>query len=250
ALERRYTPTEAADEYRCGECGLQYFSPLNQGGPDFYDALASSDRYYRGERWEYPLALLAISGPVRVLDIGCGRGDFLVQARAEGHAVMGAETNPDAHPFLDDRSIEWYAGDIAELDQTFDLVCSFQVLEHLESVATLMEPAIDRLAPGGVIFASVPNRQRLDAHPRLEPLDSPPHHVSRWSPAQFDVLAERHGLVVRAVHRQRKSLRAAAKVMVQRTVGRSRSVPGGPTWRGVVRRAPLANTMAVELVRP
>lgn len=249
ALERRYSPVESADEFRCHSCGLQYFSPLNPGGPDFYAALASSNRYYRGDRWEYPLARRALPGPGRVLDIGCGRGDFLLQARADGHEVLGAETNPDAHPFLDDRAIPWHGGDVGALDETFDLVCAFQVLEHLESVATLIEPARDRLAPGGVLFASVPNRQRLDAHPRLEPLDSPPHHVSRWSADQFDVLAARHGLAVRAVHRQHKSPLSTAKVVAQRTVGRSRSVPGGPTWPGVLRRARLANTMAVELVR-
>ncbi|MGI9600464.1 MAG: class I SAM-dependent methyltransferase [Acidimicrobiales bacterium] len=250
SLEQRYTPAETADEYRCRTCGLQYFSPMNPGGPDFYAALASSDRYYRGDRWEYELALAAIpDATTRVLDVGCGRGDFLVQAGLQSESVVGAETNPDAHPHLRRRGIDFHPGDIADLDDQFDLICAFQVFEHLADVGQLLTPALDRLAPGGALFLSVPNRQRLAAHPRLEPLDLPPHHVSRWSPAQFDELARGRGLEVRAVHRQRKSLSSTVKVVLHRTVGRSRAVPGGPSWRGVLRRAPLANAMAVELVR-
>jgi len=249
-LERRYSPSDNADEYRCTDCGLQYFSPMNPAGPDFYDALASSDRYYRSDRWEYSLALATAGDPpARVLDVGCGRGDFLALAMARSHSVMGVETNPDAHPYLEQQGIGFHSGDIADLDGQFDLICAFQVFEHLAAIDTLLMPALDRLAPGGTIFASVPNRQRLDAHPRLEPLDSPPHHVSRWSPAQFHELARRRNLQVDAVHRQRKSVASTLKVIAHRTVGRSRDMPGGPTWRGIARRASLANTMAVELRR-
>lgn len=249
-LEQRYSPAVTADEYRCQECRLQFFSPMNPGGPDFYAALAASDRYYRGERWEYELALAAIPpGAARVLDVGCGRGDFLMRARERTTSVMGAETNPDAHPHLVDRGLAFHAGDLADLEGQFDLICAFQVFEHLADVATLLRPSLGRLAPGGTLFLSVPNRLRLSAHPRLEPLDCPPHHVSRWSPAQFEQLADRHGLVPHALHRQRRTPTSAAKVMFHRTIGRSRKVPGGPTWRGIVRRARWANAMAVELRR-
>src|SRR5947199_342155 len=54
----------------------------------------------------------------------------------------------------------------------FDVVCGFQILEHVRRVGDLMEPAMRCARPGGRIFVSVPNRRRY-TRGDLEPLDCP-----------------------------------------------------------------------------
>ncbi len=245
-LESRYSPEPEARLHECHSCGLWYFSPANAGGPDFYDALARSDRYYGVHRWEYGIALDLLSPGATVLDVGCGRGDFLAGARDRGASVMAAETNPEAMAHLRARAIPNHAGTLATLDQRCDLVCAFQVLEHLPSALELASSMAARLAPGGRMLVSVPNRERLSALGQLEPLDMPPHHVSRWSPAQLLWLGERLGLELVAIRVQRRAPRAAAKVVYHRlrrgVVG---LVPGStePGPVATITRATLGNTV-------
>ena len=107
-LEAAYTPAPDAVLVECTRCGLQHFSPPNPGGPDFYAALAASGAYYGDDRWEYAIALAAGGDTPRVLDVGCGRGDFLLQAQAAGADVLACETNPEAQTHLAERGIPIY----------------------------------------------------------------------------------------------------------------------------------------------
>ncbi len=52
----------------------------------------------------------------------------------------------------------------------------------------------DRLRPGGFLCLSVPNRMRSRSA-QLAPLDCPPHHLTRWSPASLATIARRSGLL-------------------------------------------------------
>lgn len=54
------------------------------------------------------------------------------------------------------------------------------------------------LAPGGRLYVSAPHRNRT-FRDGLEPLDHPPHHVSRWSPHEFQQLADRFRLTLSGV---------------------------------------------------
>ncbi len=245
-LEARYSPEPEARLLACRGCGLWRFSPLNPGGPDFYDALASSDRYYGTHRWEYEIALDLLEPGARVLDVGCGRGDFLVGARARGASVVAAETNPEAAAHLREREIPTHTGDLAALDRPCDMVCAFQVFEHLPSVMEVAGAMATRLEPGGQMLVSVPNRERLSALGRLEPLDMPPHHVSRWGHEQLAWLGRRLGLDLVEVHFQRRSGPAAAKVVYHRLRRGAVGLGSGDAHPGPVAtltRARFGNTM-------
>jgi methionine biosynthesis protein MetW len=108
------------------------------------------------------LALGMIPRGARVLDVGCGVGDFSAQVRdGLGATVMGIE--PDAVRAAESRRrgltvSEQVLGDQPEgaLGQ-FDAVLYMDVLEHLSDPGAELRAACEVLAPGGAVIASIPN---------------------------------------------------------------------------------------------
>jgi SAM-dependent methyltransferase len=86
-----------------------------------------------------------------------------------------------------------------EFHQEFDVVSAFHLLEHLERPRELFETAATILQPGGRLFVSVPNSQRLIIDRALLPLDWPPHHLTRWTPESLRFAGERWGFTMSAV---------------------------------------------------
>lgn len=99
---------------------------------------------------------------VRVLDYGCGMGQFLAVMRDRGAEVRGIELSEIAARHCRERlGLEVLAGteDALEAlpDRSFDLVSLFSVLEHVCAPTRLAELVRRKLAPGGVVCAVVPN---------------------------------------------------------------------------------------------
>lgn len=104
---------------------------------------------------------------LRVLDVGCGGGLLSEQFAGLGCQVTGIDQSV---PSLDaakarantmDLQIEYLQGN-AELlpfpDQSFDVVCCCDVLEHLDSVDVVIQELSRVLKPGGLFFFDTINR--------------------------------------------------------------------------------------------
>ena len=115
----------------------------------------------------------------RLLDLGCGVGNFLAAARDSRFEVAGVELNQSAVRFAREtyglreifamRPEEFRA---ANPDKTFDVVTFFEVLEHQDDPQGFLKVAQEFLAGGGYIALSVPNRTRWQKG--VETLDYPP----------------------------------------------------------------------------
>jgi SAM-dependent methyltransferase len=224
-LTSRLTPAETTVLTRCGGCGLEYFAPSVPGDAEFYERLAEG-AYYELDRWEFGVVAALTGDDEDVLDVGCGRGDFLAQIADRAGRSVGLDHNRDAIQALSDRGIDGVAMDLGDFARTepgrFDTVCAFQILEHVPSAGALIEPAIASLRPGGRLFVSVPNRRRA-SRPELEPFDHPPHHVSRWSAEQFESLADLFGLELTAMRFEQPDFSTVEELdfaRVQRAGGR------------------------------
>lgn len=195
----RHTPGPAAFLRECARCGLQYFEPARGGDRELYDALAATPRYYRPWKWEFGWVRDRIRPGAAVLDIGCGAGDFLAALASRAGRAVGLEQSGAAAAAARARGIEVSEEPLERFADThcraFDAVCLFHVLEHLDAVRPFLSPLLGCLRPGGSLFLSVPNRARSFRRP-LEPLDCPPHHLSRWSSRQIAWLAGTLGLRV------------------------------------------------------
>jgi SAM-dependent methyltransferase len=194
---RRHTPAAETSLICCSHCGLQYFCPCIAGTSEFYEQL-TGERYYEEDRWEFgEVAALIGSDVAAVVDFGCGRGDFLAKLETDDRRLVGVDHNRQAIARLEARGIEGHCASFSEFAEAhrdaFDVASCFQIAEHLPRIDDVLGPAVRCVRPGGRVFISVPNSQRV-SKASFEPLDCPPHHVSRWLPAQFEPLARQYGL--------------------------------------------------------
>lgn len=170
---------------RCAGCGLVFFPGEASGGAALYEALQAFPWYYLADKWEYSEALRDIPAGAHLCEPGCGRGDFLARAIAERDVVaLGLELNADAAGAararqlpVEVRSLESVA---ATHPGTFDVVCSFQVLEHVPNPGEHLRAAHELLKVQGRLLLGLPNTDSFLGR-EDNPLDRPPHHISRWS---------------------------------------------------------------------
>lgn len=97
----------------------------------------------------------------RVLDAGCGLGLYMARLAAQGAIVHGIELEDErarAARVVSPQAIQASAEALPYPDESFDLVFSNEVLEHVTSDRQAVREAVRVLAPGGRLALFVPNR--------------------------------------------------------------------------------------------
>lgn len=140
-----------------------------------------------------------------LLEIGSGNGFFLQEALAQGYAsARGVEPGtgaveqaaPEIRPHL---ICDIMRPGLFEADE-FDVVCLFQVLDHLVDPGTVLDECWRTLKPGGLILSLNHNVEALSA--RLLKERSPIvdiEHTYLYSPSTMTQLFEKHQFQVRHV---------------------------------------------------
>ncbi|MGE5488092.1 MAG: class I SAM-dependent methyltransferase [bacterium] len=103
-----------------------------------------------------------------VVDLGCGRGEFLELMREAGVPARGVDSNPEVVALCRAKGLDAEAGDLfaflaALPDESLDGVFSAQVVEHLppERVPELIRLIAAKLARGGTVAIETPNPECL-----------------------------------------------------------------------------------------
>lgn len=181
---------------RCPACGFVFFDPKFSGNEHFYQQL-EREGYYTAHRPEFARTTTFAQrhGLRRVLDVGCGSGYFLDQARAAGCETYGLELNRTAAGKTTAKGHRVFSHLLHELhpEETgggFDLITMFQVLEHVSAPVQVMKDAAKFLNPGGYLVVAVPGSEGVNRLCPWIPYDWPPHHTSRWRLADFKRLAQ------------------------------------------------------------
>jgi SAM-dependent methyltransferase len=136
------------------------------------------------------------TGVRSILEIGAGQGAVGVML-ARHYEYTGLEPDPTSFATACSRFDladvhEIVEGDLTALppEQAFDLVCAFEVLEHLEDDAGAIADWIERVRPGGWLLVSVPaGRHRFGA------ADRKAGHYRRYDRSEISALLESAGLV-------------------------------------------------------
>lgn len=178
------------DHWRCLKTGIEWYTPSEAAGEaDLYAQLERLDWYYMDNKWEFHEALRHIEPGSKTLEIGVGFGAFLKMAVARGAAVTGVELNPSAADRVRRQGFRVLEKDLRDLakEEKYDVVCSFQVLEHISDPRRFLEGILSVLRPGGRLILSVPNAavMRVIDPQHQDLLDQPPHHVSHWDEGVF-----------------------------------------------------------------
>ena len=128
-----------------------------------------------------------------IADLGCGTGGMFGLLSRFG-TVTGVDEAPEARDFCARRGFtrvltpgEWQGG-----SDRYDLVTSFDVVEHVDDDVAFLASMRDRLKPGGTVLVTVP------AHAFLwSTFDEMNHHKRRYSRTGLVTALEAAGLVVR-----------------------------------------------------
>lgn len=197
------------DVVRCMDCGFCFADPFVAGDARFYD-LAYERSSYPSWKWEFERTLNTL-GELRregkldnfkLLEIGAGDGAFIkciAPSLIPRQNVLTTEYSTYGKKTILRYGVECRSQDIRAFPRhqyagRFDVICMFQVLEHLDRLDALFESINQFSTSGGHLFIAVPNARRIDfneLHGSL--LDLPPNHTGRWTRRSFEVFAQRHG---------------------------------------------------------
>ena len=97
---------------------------------------------------------------MRMLEPGCGRGEFLKNFKDLGLDVVGVDASPEAIAFVDGLDIKLCDIENEKLpfnDNTFDVIYSKSFIEHLYYPEKYLEEAYRVLKPNGILLTLVPD---------------------------------------------------------------------------------------------
>jgi 2-polyprenyl-3-methyl-5-hydroxy-6-metoxy-1,4-benzoquinol methylase len=180
------------DLRRCEACALKFYVPAMEGDQRFYEALQHFDWYYLADKQEFKFAAQHISTHDRILEVGAGWGAFANKINAS--AYEGLEFSDAAVELARQRGLALHKASIEEYAKShansYDVVCSFQVLEHVADARGFIEASLRCLKKGGKLIQSVPWEDGFLGRQSNNVLNMPPHHVTRWSKVALEKLAE------------------------------------------------------------
>ena len=191
---------------RCPMCRCLFVDPyprqeLNlafQGA----DVVARLEREDEGRRGYYVRRLKRLEHRMgsafrgaRMLEIGCGTGILLQEARQRGWRADAIELSPEmaAVARRNNPEAKIVTGDILSQEPVggaYDAVISLDVLEHVLSPMTMVENCRELLKPGGLLLLQTPNTCSLRSRirgPSWDMLDSR-QHLNLFSPDALQVL--------------------------------------------------------------
>jgi 2-polyprenyl-3-methyl-5-hydroxy-6-metoxy-1,4-benzoquinol methylase len=150
-----------------------YFDILRQGGraPDLRRILAGGDSAKSELNWlesilyaDIVAALKKLRAGPRLLDVGCGTGEFLAYAGQQGFRPQGVEIASAAVDralarglSVEAMTLKEYLAGASDGSGRFDVVVMLHVLEHVPDPVSTLELAKQALSPGGLLCIQVPN---------------------------------------------------------------------------------------------
>lgn len=183
----------AIDIYRCKKTDLVFFWPPDlEGDENLYQQLSLHDWYYMENKWEYDRAIEDFARCKRILEIGCGTGEFLVKLKKKGLEAEGLETNRQAAEVARAKGLTVFSQGMDQLnpEDPYDGVCFFQTLEHAADTHGFLNSALRLLKKGGTLAVSVPNHGAFLKDAKNSLLEQPPHHLTQWCESSLKSLTE------------------------------------------------------------
>ena len=121
-----------------------------------------------------------------VLDIACGTGYGTYDLAPFVQKIVGADRSFEAIEYARQRyahpNASYEIMDACQMnfpDQSFDVVCSFETIEHVEPVEAYLKEVVRVLKKGGAYLVSTPCATQTTQSPEN------PFHIQEWSPSDF-----------------------------------------------------------------
>lgn len=134
----------------------------------------------------------------KILDIGCGAGHFLERAMKRGWETSGTEFGERPIAACLAKGINIRPGDLDPshyAPRSFDVVCMFEVFEHLTDPSGQLEKIKHILRPGGLLYITVPNFNSISRRTDIAnwSIIHYPEHLNHFTPKTLGLILRRHG---------------------------------------------------------
>lgn len=193
--------------FECRACKVQFWQPFKNPGSGWYEennALIPIEnlkpKIFKGYHRQFFSWHPALKG-TKILDLGCGTGEFIAEAKVRGAEVWGVDFDRNAIRITQKyfALANVYAMPFAEFFKKtdlpkFDIITFFEIVEHLDAPLDFIVTVKRLLKPGGKIVVSTPSRERVLANVSI--WDFPPHHLTRWNKEAITRLFEKAGFTL------------------------------------------------------
>lgn len=176
-----------------------YISHTNKGN-NLLNNLYKLARVYTMEQKSKLLRKWSPKG--KLLDIGCGTGDFLLYNKQLGWSVSGVEVNTKAREQAEGQLKQAVYTSLQEVPQTkFQAITLWHVLEHVSDLEKTCEQIIHLLDTKGTLVVAVPNSESYDATYFQEywAAYDVPRHLYHFTQETMERLWKKFGLRIKAV---------------------------------------------------
>jgi len=179
------------------DTGLYFFDPLIAGDESFYQRFYSLHNVYKLMRphrsigSEFQCAAAHVTNDARVLDVGCGNGEFGEFVQHARYCGLDPYAGPDASDKVLRETVEQH---LESARASYDVVTAFQVIEHVVNPRAFAEQLTALLRPGGILILGAPlHPSPLTEIPNFL-INAPPHHLTWWNIPAFEALVGSLGL--------------------------------------------------------
>ncbi|MFD2823315.1 class I SAM-dependent methyltransferase [Lacinutrix iliipiscaria] len=193
-VKRFFENLNTVQLYKCTKTNYRFYHPFSIiGDADFYKDLSINRKSYYSTRWEHNKILSTLNPKEKVLEIGSGFGAFLSLLKSKSIQAEGLELNPEAIKKCQLEGLQIHDMLIDEFTvnhkDSHDVVCFFQVLEHITNVHDFLQSALVALKPNGKLIIGVPNNNPyLFVNDKYHTLNLPPHHAGLWNEKSLKAL--------------------------------------------------------------
>ncbi len=196
---------------KCNECSFVYVNPrpLPEEVEEIYSAHTNpfDQEEYEGLDVEHDTIQRLVtrlkeevpSG--KLLDMGCGRGDFLKVAREQGYDVQGSDLSTADSPHEGVPIFQGFLKDANFETNEFDVIVTRNTLEHIFDPNEDLHELNRILKPGGLLYVKVPHVKyeegwRCRAFFGFKSLFTPPVHLNHFSTNTLSTILGRNGFEV------------------------------------------------------
>jgi SAM-dependent methyltransferase len=209
---------------RCDECG-QLLSRIDEAA--YWESMRQFDQHEFNQPPPHELArrfkvarrrLDTISAllekppaALRVLDVGCSRGNFLAAGSKLGYHMEGVEPAATIAAAARAQGLTVHTGLLADINlpaASFDAITLFEVIEHLQEPLSLLRECHRVLIPGGILLLSTGNTASWTVAAMQERWDyfdiaKDGGHISFYNPRSIALLGERAGFSTERIETSR-----------------------------------------------
>jgi len=176
--------------YECNYCKVQFWQPFKSLNSYQYNKEYIGGRMKKPKLKNWHKRFLQLYknllNRMKILDIGCGTGEFLFELQKRGYEVWGVDFSKNAietaQKYFALKNV--YTMSFNEFFKKkdlpqFDIITFFEIIEHLDNPLEFIQNVKRLLKPNGKIILSTPWRERL--LPSLNIWDYPSFHLTRWN---------------------------------------------------------------------